>query len=507
MNAFIKTLFSLMLFSIVWFAIHPMYKYLLDADAVGYLTVASRVATGDWYKSINGLWSPLNSWLLVPAIKAGYNGFTTALYLNAITNLLSLAVAISLINRFVQDKIFTTVIHICLPLVLVYYSYLQVFGDGLMLLCLLIYLYLITSKNGLNAWVNTLLIPIIIAIGFYAKTYALPFFVLHYSWIMFLQYKKTKTFAVAKYITTFIIIILLLIPWSIQLHNKYGSYSVMGNSGKLNMSWYLMRSKTFNDSINLLIPPTYSNSPSFWEDPYPLQGKLSSPFTSNVHFVKWIPRVIFTCLQAILCYGEMSCFLLPILLLFFIRFCKQALDINIAILLWAALLIPLGYLTMHIETRYIWLANIVGIILVGIYITKLTKVPYKIIASSVFGVSLLAYPIYHMEQWQYKGRNNFELAKTLTDNNITNQKITGITSEAGNMWVASLLSNNTYYTIEQNNFTAIDLSTEISRYNVQYFITENVNTALNNTITIPNYITTLVANSNNYAIYKLVKSN
>ena len=70
---------SLAIYILLWNLAFPYFQYLMDADAVGYLTVADRVANNDWHRSINGLWSPLNSWLLVPFIKKGMDGFTVAL--------------------------------------------------------------------------------------------------------------------------------------------------------------------------------------------------------------------------------------------------------------------------------------------------------------------------------------------------------------------------------------------------------------------------------------------
>jgi hypothetical protein len=390
-----------------------------------------------------------------------------------------------------------------LPIVLVYYSYFQVFADGIMLLCLLLYLLIISAKDWHKSIIAYIGIIVVIVIGFFAKAYTLPFFILHFTLIHIFKFKQGQPFSLPKYLSTLLIIIAFLIPWGIQLNQKYGNFSIMGNAGKLNMSWYIMSGKTFKPSIKLLIPPTYPNSPSFWEDPYFSQGAFYSPTSSLHHFVKWIARVIYTFFQAILCYAELSVLLIPVLFLAWYFVLKNNKENFALFSLWlAAVIIPLGYLTMHIESRYIWLAQIVGIVFSGILINKLLTIKSQIFATLLVAICLLAYPIYNLEALRNKGKSNFELATMLEKNNIKNAKIISNNTDAGNMWVACYLSNNQFYTIENFNYTPTQLSTEITQYKIQYYILAKDGSC--SSLQIPNYTSTLIAENNNYIVYSLI---
>ena len=75
-------IFSLAFYSVLWLLLNPVLGYLLASDCVAYLTIAERFAKGQYFESINGLWSPLNGWMIAPFIKAGFNSWTTAKSMN-----------------------------------------------------------------------------------------------------------------------------------------------------------------------------------------------------------------------------------------------------------------------------------------------------------------------------------------------------------------------------------------------------------------------------------------
>jgi hypothetical protein len=493
---------SLVMYTLVWYFIYPQFQYMMDADAVGYLTIAHRVANHDWHRSINGLWSPLNSWLLVPFIKAGYNDFKSALALNFFFGGAVIILLEQFLHRFVQHDFYKKIILITIPIVIVYYSYLQVFGDLLQLVFVLIYLWIATNKNFFGNKMQYIFCGIIMAIAYYAKAYSLPFFILHFTVIHAWHWYQTKQFYFAKYILAIGVCILCILPWAMQLQSKYGQFSLMGNAGKLNMSWYLLSHKTFTEDIKILIPPTYNDSPSFWEDPYLSQGKLSSPTESISIFARWIARIIHTCTQAVGCINEISGFVLLIILLsVFLLMHRQKVH-AIDTIIFATVLVPIGYLTMHIETRYIWLMMVGTVILAGVLVQKLSKVLHQKIAIFIFCFSLIAYPIFHLEDWRGKGKSNFELAQILKTNQIINKKIISNSTDGGNLWVASYLSQNQYYTIENFDFTAQEIDAEIKKYGIAYYI----NLQENGTLPIPDSLmqNKIFANQN-FTIYQLSK--
>ena len=75
------------IFILFFLLLYPFYKYIFDLDAIGYLMVTKRWASGDFHNAINGMWSPLHSWLIVPFYKLGFNEITSFKFSNAIISI------------------------------------------------------------------------------------------------------------------------------------------------------------------------------------------------------------------------------------------------------------------------------------------------------------------------------------------------------------------------------------------------------------------------------------
>jgi hypothetical protein len=274
--------------------------------------------------------------------------------------------------------------------------------------------------------------------------------------------------------------LLFISPWIFALHQKYNIWSVTGLAGKLNMSWYINSGKIFTSDIKLLIPPTYSDSPSFWEDPYPTQI-LSTPFSSFAHFCKWMARCAHTFLQALSCFNELSCFALLILfagLVYFFTIKKNRPQIQI--LLFAIAIMPLAYLSMHIETRYIWLSGILLFVLSSIFLMQMQKPNCPIgsmmknykkanfFSSILLLGSFVVFPLLQINVLKNKNKNLFAIAKQLNENHIQGT-FTSNVSDAGNMWVIAYLTHSQFYTIEKTDYSEDELVEELNRYKVKYY--------------------------------------
>jgi hypothetical protein len=523
-NHYIILLLSFCLYFILCIALHPFYGYLLDSDAVGYLSVAERVANNDWFRSINGLWSPLNSWLIVPFLQNGKDAFLAAKAINFLCGGILLLQILYLVRRYVRSTFYFTCIAIAFPIVLVYYTYLQIFADILQLVFVMAYLQIILSTNYFKDLKKIILGAIFMALAYYAKAYSFPFYVLQTSIIcLFFSYElsiaklvnkffskpyeikseTTTNISIGKIMIGLLFFTMLISPWVWQLHIKYGGYSVTGNSGKLNMSWNLLAHKEFKDSIKIFIPPTYNNGVTFWEDPYFSQAPLHSPFESGKMMLKWMARIAHTTITAVVCIGEISAFALAILLIaIWIFFFKQP-NREARILLLTSLALPVGYLSMHIETRYIWLLTFIIIILAGMLLDLITERKIKKIVSVLFVLSLIAYPLYHLEKLRNKGKDNFEMASALNKQNIHGSFVTN-NPDAGKQWVIAYLSKNRNYTIENYDFSSAQWAAEIKRYGIEYYW-QYLENEINNTLPENTDIAfELVLKMGNYKVYKLI---
>lgn len=488
-NKYLPVIISSALYVLLWVLLQPVLGSNLDSDCVAYLTIAERMARGDYLNSINGLWSPLNSWILAVFIAEGADAWTSAKLLNFF---FGSVVLIQVFFMFLKFKLSTYKIYylqIALSIAMVYFVYFQMFGDILQLIFVLAYLFVLWYKKGCPiGYGRAAICGIIIGMAFYAKAYSFFFFGLHFLatllWSVY-QNRMALKKAAFVFITGITCAIMLMLPWTIALHQKYNEWSLNGQAGKLNMSWYINSGKSFRSDITLLIPPSYHDSPSFWEDPYLSQQNLSSPLSSPQHFMKWIFRVSHTCIVAIFCFQEISFLALAILLiaLFYFFFSKKKTDTSdddfqMQLLLITICLLPAGYLLMHIETRYIWL-NVPLLMIAGaVMIEKLLNGKRNLVKRHfvyfTFALSFVVFPLYQFENLRDKNEDLFAIAETLKGKSIQG-KFTSNAADAGRMWVIAWLTKSNYYTIERSTYSHHELLTEMKRYGVQYYFVESHN--------------------------------
>ncbi|MBL7765679.1 MAG: hypothetical protein JNJ58_06280 [Chitinophagaceae bacterium] len=473
---------SLLLYAILWYVLDPWLGYMLDSDGVAYLTIAKRVAHADYFKSINGLWSPLNGWLLVPFLHRGMDAWQTAKLLNAIFGGLVICLSYLLFLRLNLSILMRRLFALSLPFIVVYFVYFQMFGDVLQLVFVLAYLNVFFADGFYRSWWNPVLCGILMGIGFYAKAYSLIFFFLHFAVLLFLAYRRQmveKTKAIQWFIIGGLTALIMVLPWSVALHQKYGGWSLTGHAGALNMSWNINSAKSFKPDIGLMIPPTYNDSPSFWEDPYMTQENLSGPISSSKHFVRWVGRVIHTCMVAVGCFSEISLFAGGIILFAYFYFYRRrkeeekSADHIAEQLFMTILLLPLGYLMMHIETRYIWLNTFI-LMMLGMWMLQkyrnqfISEYLYKLNLLLVV-VSFMLFPVSQYESLRFKNKDLFEVSGQLRKHSFKG-KFSSNAIDAGRMWVIAYLTGTQFFTIERSDYTYDELLKEIDRYGINYFI-------------------------------------
>jgi hypothetical protein len=474
---------ALLMFMAVWYLIQPWCQYNLDSDCVAYLTHANSAANGDFQRSVNGLWSPLNGWFLVPFIQKGMNAWQAAQWLNAFIGMGVLFVLHLLFKQWIFSRKPLAVATFTLSLILPVLCFYQMFGDLLSMFFLAMYLYLLVRVNQWK-FLHTCLAALIAGIAFYAKAYSVAWFGLHFFlFCTFLYVQKVWSIRQAMFhlFLAASVVLVLILPWSILLYQKYHHFSLTGHAGTLNMSWFINSGKTFREDIQLLIPPVCEGSPSFWEDPYLSQGELSSPFSSGLHFLKWIRRIVYNIILLFGCLSEIHVlsWIILILSVHLLYLRRGKFEPKLWVLISAAITIPLGYLMVALETRYIWLeipiVMILGLFLLDHYIHS----RFKIVFVGLFFMGFLIYPLRSLDFMKDKNKSLFETAAQLKEQGIQG-KMTSNASDAGSMWVIAYLSQSSFYSIEQSEYTLTTLKEEMTRYKVKYFLQVNENNLIAN---------------------------
>ncbi|MEO6832971.1 MAG: hypothetical protein ABI378_10770 [Chitinophagaceae bacterium] len=454
----------------------PYYRYFVDPDAVAYLTMAKRAAAGDTWRLVNALWSPLHPALVAVCIKTGLDALWAAQLTNALACLLVLNASFLLFRRFKIPSRTSFPLLLSLSVFLVYALYKQLFCDLWQVAFLLYYLLIISSKSFLQKPLWWLLCGFVMALATYSKVYSFYFLLLHFPLALLLLKRESPQlkFPWKTYGISFSFQILLLLPLVFLMHQKYGFWG-LSKSGALNTSWTLVGHKTLKPEIKALIPPPYVNSPYTWEDPYRAEGVIHGRFESLTMMKSQVGHSIQAALQSIEAANQLSPFLLIIFgaSFFLILFKKgqKLFSTRHKILLAAAAILPLGYLLLHFEARYIWLLVPLSMIFAGIWIEYLREHLHKKIGLQIvtfcLALSFIVYPAYDMKNLFRAGEGVYRLAETLTQYNIRGS-FTSNDNPSRSGCVAYWLGCN-YYTPSSERMNRADLLSDMRRYRVMFY--------------------------------------
>ncbi|PZF71975.1 glycosyltransferase family 39 protein [Taibaiella soli] len=471
-------LFSIGLLLLLFAGSYHYFQYFIDPDGVNYLTIARRYATGDYLRAVNGLWSPFSPWLIALAMRQGIDPVTAAHFINLGAAVFALCGMFFLFRRFrVPDKIVNAFM-LVLPVFLLYSIYKQLFDDLWQVGFLLFYLLLLLSKDFLHRWWKWILCGVLITMAFYAKTYSFYFALLHLPVTVFLLSKKeNRRFkkSIGLLVMVAVVFLMLVSPWLNLMHEKYGSWTI-SNAGALNTSWSLKGHKTLKDGMTYLVPPSYPDGPSNMEDPSINEGYLNT-FLNNFpgSVIKQIGRSGYAVVQGIYVTSEISILMLGIIvataIFIFFKKDQRLFDDDHKVLLWASLIMPLGYFMLHFEARYIWLLAYVSLIFASVWLAAFrdyinNRRAFNIVLAMVV-FSYIAYPVYDLKNLFRNGEREYQLSEQ-----IKALHLNGAFTSNSDPDIESIVAYRTgmpYYTIEFAPPSEKELLQEIRKYNIKYY--------------------------------------
>ena len=357
-----QTAFLLLL---LFAALFPLYRHILDMDAVGYITVARHYAAGEWHNAINGYWSPLNSWLLVPLVKFGFNDILCFKIANVFFGIGALYQTQKLLDRFhflPWQK--AGILYTAMVMVL-YWASVQIAADMLFVWIFLWYVNVALCGNLDTSIQSNMRLGLVAAIAFFAKTYAGVFFILHYSFIhiIWFPWVQKKGWHLQKYLVGMMAWLPLIIMWMALLWNKYHIIS-FGYSGPLNWSWVLKGGDP--DYQPFFYLPPYQGAVSRWVDPYYSQTHIYSPFQSKALLWKGLRLIGYNVKNGWWAALWIS-FASPILLVWLVV--KRKLNTRLYFIACIIVLFPLVYLLVFMEERYLWPVSVL-LLVAGAYVIK-----------------------------------------------------------------------------------------------------------------------------------------
>ena len=386
------------------------YRDRINPDGVCYISIAQKYLTGDFWTAINAYWSPLYSWLLAPFLLSGMAPTHATMVLGTLIGLATVIASWKLAEnlRFRESSR----IALCLTLtpIALYLASNVISPDLLAAAVILFYLAHLTKPDYLDRRFSGVISGVVGAIGYLAKAYLFWFFLVHFLtvcvwWLCVRKDSRRRAMAIAA--TALVTFFFVAAIWVIPLSHKYHRL-MTSSAGSYNQAYSgpaLPRLPMFTQG---LIPPSNSTAISAYEEltklPTPTWNPLAT--TAGLKYELGLivsnTRGIFGFLQW---YSALSIAILGISVFLAGTNLDPKPHRPLSLLMLAVVIYPLGYLPLHVETRFLS-PMVFLLLLLGIFFIEMLPVNrigrFRRLMLIIFVcVTFLRSPVRSI--WRYRG--------------------------------------------------------------------------------------------------------
>jgi hypothetical protein len=468
----------------------------LTADSMLYFSLAQKYINGDISNAINGYWGPLLAWLLVPFLYFGTSDVFAINTLNLILGIFTIIGVWRLSYRFELTEFIRSIILISLIPIVLKFSVVQPM-DFLLLCFLLYYLVIVFGSSYPDRMANGIFCGILGALAYFSKSYAFPFFVIHFLIMNVLHYfrnttKSDRRNVLRNAVAGFVLFFLISGAWIMIIGNKYGYYTI---STMTKTNFNSPGPEAMGGGLEFGVPvfsegffePPNETAFVIWEDPSYLRGQPWSPWDSVSHFKHFIRLTLKNISGGLRIFEDFSTLSSVIVIACILLL--VALPVN-TWLSQGGLLYPLltiiifsgGYVLFHFEERYLWLTNVLLLILGGYILTVLFQKDFfnskarKAILLICFAISFIFTPLKYVIQVSNAGMDNdmHYLSADLTQYNIkgniaSNREYVSTHDAWHKTFRLAYWLNSRYFGQAKENISESELENELKKYNISYF--------------------------------------
>jgi hypothetical protein len=456
-----------------------------NLDAISYISIARKYLQGDVANAVNGFWGPLLSWLLVPFLFFGADPVPAARIINLFIGLLTLIGAISLSYRMPLARTIRRALFFILIPIVQYYAYTLISPDLLVVCLLVAYFNCIFAGDYPRSTGQGVLCGLIGALAYLAKSYLFPFFILHFNLFSFLHYARSTTAAAKKQVRNCVVwglavFFIISGAWAGLISNKYGEMTI-GTAGRYNFlmlgphgighpAYY--KGKLTDQTFLMDLPNESAINPS--EDPSYFTWKTWSPFESwrsFEHLVNLFSRNLMSLFTA---YQSFSFLSTVIILLYGLygakKYTRRFLLEETSFPLLTMILFPLGYTVLLVEARYVWINNILILLMGGFLLTVLFSCDFMTAVLRrtvllIFAGSFAVMPAMNLLEEKNKGKDIYVLSEALR----RQYYIKGSVASNEEWYKTSALT----FHLNCRFFSVTKRKSELLKYNIDYYFLWN----------------------------------
>jgi len=466
------------------------------ADSTLYVDIAEKYLRGEFGDAINGYWGPLLSWIIIPFLYLGFSDVYTINIIVLVFGVLTIIGIWRLSSYFGLSAIVRGVVLFASLFIIVYYSLGQPFD--LILTCILLYyLTIVFDPDYPDRRDRGYISGLLGSLAYFTKSYAFPFFIIHFSIINLLHYIRVRerTFRrniVVNTIAGFAVFSLISGLWIAVISNKYG-HLTFSNMGKTNFA--ILAPGAPEDNLEFGQPmfykgffePPNKSATSAWEDPSYIDVKTWSPLESWETFIHFIKRVIKNLSDVIRIYGSFSTLSVVIIIcyLFFLLDIPYNKVIHHGGLLYPLLTVFIytgGYMIFHLEDRYLWIVNVLLMLMGGSVVERLLQIDFfrggikKNLLIIIFLISFIFSPSRSIIQIS-KGTidtDMYYLARELKEYNIrgniaSNREYIPTHDAWHKTFRLAYWLDSRYYSQAKEGISDEELEDELRRYDIDYY--------------------------------------
>jgi len=463
----------------------PLYSRQIDADGISYISIAAKYLAGDFVGAVNGYWGPLLAWLLTPFMAAGVNPLLAAKILGAGAGLLALYGVYRLSLLYEMDGgVRAAVLYALIPVLSSFY--LVVISPDLLVAALLLLYYTLLAEDDYSAGKKPYLCGALAAAAYFSKSYAMPFFLAHFTlahayrfWTgQEAQYRKRICQAFLKGVLVFAI---LCAPWVGFLSGKYGKLT-LNTTGAYNLA--VVGPGYIGHPVNFqgFFPPPNETALSVWEDPTYIPVKSWSPLASSELFRHQLSLLLKNSFAVFDAYQSVTFFSFAIMLLFLLLSCR-GLASGSGGQKWlfplaSLILYSVGYMPIVVRARYFYFCYLLLYVMGAAALGQLFKSGFftpsgRKITIGAFLLSLWISPLANLIGNFGQGREIVPLARRLE----VSLPLGGERIASNTFWMETLyLSYYTgarYYGEARKGASPGEVRGELEKYGVRYYLVWN----------------------------------
>ena len=482
----------------------------LTADSMLYFSIAKNYLAGDFQNAINGYWGPLLAWLIVPFLYFGFSDVFTINMLNLIFGAFTIAATWILTFRFEISERVRSVLLVCLLPIMLMFSIVQ--PMDFLLVCILIFYLGVVFRDNYSEHIRFgMFSGFLGSLAYFAKAYAFPFFIVHFFIMNIFHYfgktgKEDRRQVLRNMLAGFIVFFMISGAWILLISDKYDHYT-----------FSTMRDTNFNapgpevqgGGLEFGVPvftegffePPNEAAFVVWEDPSYLRGKPWSALQSLGHFKHFIKLVIKNIGEGLKIFESFSTFSVMIIIAYLVLLITQP---GKEMFSHGALLYPLftlilfsgGYLLFHFEARYVWLPNILLLLMGGHTITILFNkdlIKSGFVQNILLGIFVISFVFVPSKLVVQAGEENIEdgmyylstdLEKYNIKGNIASNREPGTQAAWHKTFRLAYWLNSRYYGQRGEGTSDEELENELKKHDIDYYFfwgeTDSIPRFLNN---------------------------